>query len=70
MTMTPAFSHVVFMMRCFEEMKAWYINVLGAEIVHGDPTLAFLTYDDESHRFAITRSRCTRHGLNCARRKC
>ena len=30
-----------------------YSNVFGAEIVHGDPALAFLTYDDESHRFAI-----------------
>ena len=41
------------MTRRFEEMKSWYINVFGAEIVHGDPALAFLTYDDESHRFAI-----------------
>ena len=53
MAMTPTFSHVVFMTRRFEEMKAWDINVFGAEIVHGDPALAFLTYDDESHRFAI-----------------
>jgi catechol-2,3-dioxygenase len=53
MTTPPKLSHVVFMTRRFEEMKAWYINVFGAEIVHGDPALAFLTYDDESHRFAI-----------------
>jgi catechol-2,3-dioxygenase len=53
MATTPTFSHVVFMTRRFEEMKAWYINVFGAEIVHGDAALAFLTYDDESHRFAI-----------------
>jgi len=53
MATPPTFSHVVFMTRRFEEMKAWYINVFGAEIVHGDPALAFLTYDDESHRFAI-----------------
>jgi len=53
MTTPPTFSHVVFMTRRFEEMKAWYMNVFGAEIVHGDPALAFLTYDDESHRFAI-----------------
>ena len=50
---TPTFSHVVFMTRRFEEMKAWYINVFGAEVVHGDPALAFLTYDEENHRFAI-----------------
>ncbi|MDJ0760955.1 MAG: VOC family protein [Woeseiaceae bacterium] len=53
MTSSPTFSHVVFMTRRFEEMKAWYMNVFGAEIVHGDAALAFLTYDDESHRFAI-----------------
>ena len=53
MTTKPTFSHVVFMTRRFEEMKAWYANVFGAEIVHGDPALAFMTYDDESHRFAI-----------------
>lgn len=53
MATTPTFSHVVFMTRRFEDMKNWYINVFGAEIVHEDPALAFLTYDDESHRFAI-----------------
>ena len=53
MATPPTFSHVVYMTRRFEEMKAWYINVFGAEVVHGDPALAFLTYDDESHRFAI-----------------
>ena len=41
------------MTRRFEEMKAWYGNVFGAEVVHGDPALAFLTYDDESHGSAI-----------------
>jgi catechol 2,3-dioxygenase-like lactoylglutathione lyase family enzyme len=41
------------MTRRFEDMKAWYVTVFGAEIVHGNPALAFLTYDDESHRFAI-----------------
>jgi catechol 2,3-dioxygenase-like lactoylglutathione lyase family enzyme len=53
MAARPTFSHVVFMTRRFEEMKAWYGNVFRAEVVHGDPALAFLTYDDESHRFAI-----------------
>lgn len=53
MATAPTFSHVVFTTRRFEEMKAWYMNVFGAEVVHGDPALAFLTYDDESHRFAI-----------------
>jgi catechol-2,3-dioxygenase len=31
----------------------WYCTVLGAEVVHSDETLAFLTYDDEHHRVAV-----------------
>src|SRR5262249_10173163 len=31
----------------------WYCTVLGAEVVHADGMLAFLTYDDEHHRIAI-----------------
>ena len=53
MVATPTLSHIAFMTRRFDEMKAWYINVFGSEIVHEDPALAFLTFDDESHRFAI-----------------
>jgi catechol-2,3-dioxygenase len=34
-------------------MTAWYGNVFGAELVHGNPALAFLTHDAEIHRFAI-----------------
>jgi catechol 2,3-dioxygenase-like lactoylglutathione lyase family enzyme len=34
-------------------MKAWYAQVFGAEVVHEDPALCFMTYDEESHRFAI-----------------
>lgn len=53
MATTPTLSHIAFMTRRFEEMKAWYVNVFDAKIVHEDPALAFLTFDDESHRFAI-----------------
>jgi len=34
-------------------MLAWYQTVLGAEVVHSDGMLAFLTYDTEHHRIAI-----------------
>jgi catechol-2,3-dioxygenase len=34
-------------------MVHWYQIVLGAEVVHSDGILAFLTYDDEHHRIAI-----------------
>ena len=46
-------AHVVYMTRRFDEMIAWYQNVFEAEVVHQDPALAFLTYDDEHHRFAF-----------------
>ena len=46
-------SHVVFQTRRFDEMIAWYCNVFDAKVVHQDPALAFITYDDENHRFAI-----------------
>jgi len=41
------------MTRRFDEMVAWYRNVFGADVVHQDPALAFLAYDDEHHRFAF-----------------
>ena len=47
------FAHVVYMTRRFDEMIAWYRDVFEAEVVHQNPALAFLTYDDEHHRFAF-----------------
>ena len=47
------FAHVVYQTRRFDEMIAWYRDVFEAEVVHQDPALAFLTYDDEHHRFAF-----------------
>ncbi len=47
------FAHVVYRTRRFEEMLRWYEAVFGAKIQYQDPALAFLTYDDEHHRFAI-----------------
>lgn len=47
------FAHVVYMTRRFDEMIDWYRNVFEAEIVYRNPALAFLTYDDEHHRFAF-----------------
>jgi catechol-2,3-dioxygenase len=46
-------AHVVRRTSRFDEMLAWYQVVLGAEVVHSDGTLAFLTYDEEHHRIAI-----------------
>ena len=47
------FAHVVYMTRRFDEMIAWYRDVFEAEVVYQNPALAFLTYDDEHHRFAF-----------------
>lgn len=47
------FVHVVYRTRRFEEMVRWYQTVFDAEVQHQNPALAFLTYDDEHHRFAF-----------------
>jgi catechol-2,3-dioxygenase len=47
------FAHVVYRTRRFDEMLRWYQTVFGAKVQHRNPALAFLTYDDEHHRFAF-----------------
>jgi catechol 2,3-dioxygenase-like lactoylglutathione lyase family enzyme len=34
-------------------MIDWYVHVFEAEVLHRNPALAFLTFDEENHRFAI-----------------
>lgn len=46
-------AHVVYRTRRFDEMLAWYQLVFDAEIQYENPALAFLSYDDEHHRFAL-----------------
>lgn len=46
-------AHVVYRTRRFEEMLRWYQTVFGARVQYGNPALAFLTFDDEHHRFAL-----------------
>jgi catechol-2,3-dioxygenase len=54
MRIKPArFVHVVYRTRRFAEMIAWYETVFDARIQYQNPGLAFLTYDDEHHRFAF-----------------
>jgi catechol 2,3-dioxygenase-like lactoylglutathione lyase family enzyme len=36
-------------------MIGWYHTVFGAHIVHEDSKLAFLTWDEESHRLALVK---------------
>lgn len=54
MRIKPAkFAHVVYRTRRFEEMLKWYTTVFDAKVQYENPALAFLTYDDEHHRFAF-----------------
>lgn len=46
-------AHVVLRSGRYDETLAWWQTVLGARIVHGNPVVTFLTYDDEHHRLAI-----------------
>ena len=47
------FAHIVYSTRRFETMIDWYQTVFEAKVVYHDPALAFMTYDDEHHRFAF-----------------
>lgn len=46
-------AHVVYMTRRFDEMISWYQSVFEAKVQYQNPAFAFLTYDDEHHRFAF-----------------
>jgi catechol-2,3-dioxygenase len=46
-------AHVVYRTRRFDEMLAWYQFVFDARIQLENPALAFLSYDEEHHRFAL-----------------
>jgi catechol 2,3-dioxygenase-like lactoylglutathione lyase family enzyme len=46
-------AHVVYMTRRFDEMVSWYQRVFEARVQYQNPAFAFLTYDDEHHRFAF-----------------
>src|SRR5260370_14096313 len=47
------FAHIVYKTHHFEMMLDWYVSVFNARVQHRDERLAFLTYDDEHHRFAF-----------------
>jgi len=47
------FAHIVYRTRRFDEMLAWYQKVFDARVHYQNPALAFLSYDDEHHRFAL-----------------
>jgi catechol 2,3-dioxygenase-like lactoylglutathione lyase family enzyme len=55
-TLAPDYlAHYVVKTARSKEMITWYRTVFGARIVHEDRRLAFLTWDDESHRLALVK---------------
>lgn len=46
-------AHIVYRTYRFPEMLAWYRTVFDAKVQCQNPALAFLTFDDEHHRFAL-----------------
>lgn len=50
---TPKPAHIVYRTRRFAEMLKWYETVFGTQVVYANDALAFVTFDDEHHRFAF-----------------
>jgi catechol-2,3-dioxygenase len=50
------FGHAVLRTRNLDEAIAWYGTVVGMRVVHRNPFIAFLTYDDEHHRLALVQT--------------
>lgn len=46
-------AHVVLRTADIGRLRDWYALVLNATVVHENPMLCFLTYDEEHHRIAI-----------------
>jgi catechol 2,3-dioxygenase-like lactoylglutathione lyase family enzyme len=46
-------AHFVIRSARYQDTIRWYEQVLGAEVVFGNPFLTFLTYDEEHHRIAV-----------------
>jgi len=58
------FVHVVYGTRRFEQMVHWYQTVFDAKVQYQNPVLAFLTYDEEHHRFAFANLDVRKPGTN------
>jgi catechol-2,3-dioxygenase len=46
-------SHIVLQTNRRNQMRDWYCTVLGAEILHENEFICFISYDDEHHRVAF-----------------
>ena len=46
-------AHVVLRTNQMDKMMDWYTTFLGGRVVHSNPMIGFMTYDDEHHRIAF-----------------
>lgn len=46
-------AHIVLMTRQMARLRDWYCSVLDAHVVHENPALCFITFDEEHHRLAL-----------------
>lgn len=50
------FAHFVLRVSDMQKSVDWYTTVLDMDVVHANPMLTFLTYDDEHHRLALVQT--------------
>ena len=48
-------AHVALKTNDLQKAKAWYLNVLDAQVVFENEQLCFTTYDDEHHRLVLAK---------------
>ncbi len=53
MTSPKKLSHIVLQTNRRRQMVDWYCTVLGAEVLHENEHICFISYDDEHHRVAF-----------------
>ncbi|WP_434390293.1 VOC family protein [Melittangium boletus] len=53
MTSPSKLAHIVLRTGRFQQMREWYLAVLGARVAYENGQICFLAYDDEHHRVGI-----------------